>query len=219
MPDHLHVLLFVQKPITDTLGHYIARWKIDVNKILGIDSVFEQGFNDQILHKNRSLKILIDYIRDNPRRLIVRKANPQFFRRVNEVEVGGLKFQAYGNLHLLDSPFKEQVIVHRAEQAEILRSKREQWLYTAANGGVLVSPFISPAEKAIRQDAEQVGSRFILITNEPMAERYKPASHDFRLGEEGRMLIISVNQPEKSLSRQTCLAMNRLAQAVCGSAD
>lgn len=90
---------------------------------------------------------------------------------------------------------------------------RRRWLHAGANGGVLVSPFISTSEKAVRAEAEAAGARFILITAEPFGERYKPAGHDFDLCAAGRMLIISINQPG-DLSRATCLAMNELAGAV-----
>lgn len=211
MPDHLHILLFVEYPTEDTLGKIIARFKIEVNKAAGITGVFAKGFNDQILKNSRSLAVLYRYLRENARRLAVRRARPEFFRRVNALEIGGRTFQAYGNFQLLDCPFKEQVIVHRADSSETRQRNREQWLYTAANGGVLVSPFISPAEKEIRKETEEAGGRFILIISEPMGERYKPAGHDFELCEAGRLLIVSANLPG-DLSRQTCLTMNGLAQ-------
>ena len=213
MPDHLHILLFVEYPTEDTLGKIIARFKIEVNKASGITGVFAKGFNDQILKSSRSLAVLYRYLRENARRLAVRRARPEFFRRVNALEIGGKTFQAYGNFQLLDCPFKEQVIVHRADSSETRQKNREQWLYTAANGGVLVSPFISPAEKEIRKEAEEAGGRFILIISEPMGERYKPAGREFELCEAGRLLIVSANLPG-DLSRQTCLTMNTLAQTI-----
>lgn len=213
MPDHLHILLFVEYPTEDTLGKIIARFKIEVNKAAGTTGVFAKGFNDQILKSSRSLAVLYRYLQENARRLAVRKARPEFFRRVNALEIGGKTFQAYGNFQLLDCPFKEQVIVHRADSSETKQKNREQWLYTAANGGVLVSPFISPAEKEIRKEAEEAGGRFILIISEPMGERYKPAGREFELCEAGRLLIISANLPG-DLSRQTCLTMNTLAQTI-----
>lgn len=103
--------------------------------------------------------------------------------------------------------------MHRADTPDQRERKRQRWLYTAANGGILVSPFISAAEKAIRNEAEELGGRFILITNEPMGERYKPIGHDFDLCEAGHLLIISANLPG-DLSRQNCLAMNKLASAI-----
>lgn len=214
MPDHLHILLFVERQTEEILGRIIAKFKVEVNKLAGEDMVFAKGFNDQILKNSRSLDTLYRYIRDNPHRLAVRKAHPEFFRRINTLRIGEISYQCYGNLQLLDCPFREQVVIHRANSPQKQKTDRELWLYTAANGGVLVSPFISSAEKAIRAEAEKYGGRFILILNDPMEERYKPTGHDFALCESGRLLIISANIPGP-LSRQTCLAMNNLAQALC----
>ena len=104
--------------------------------------------------------------------------------------------------------------MHRADSEEKCARNRDQWLYTAANGGVLVSPFISRAEKDIRREADENGGKFILVTNEPMEGRYKPSGRDFALCEAGRMLIVSLGK-EGELSRQMCLEMNALAAAIC----
>lgn len=217
MPDHLHILLFVQEKTEEILGRYIAAFKVEVNKAAGLKGVFARGFNDQILKTDRSLDTLYHYLRDNARRLAVRRAHPEFFRRVNALRIGDRHYQAYGNIQLLDCPFRQQVVVHRADTPDVRQRHRQEWLYTAANGGVLVSPFISPAEKEIRRDAEEADGRLILITNEPMGERYKPAGHDFGLCETGRLLIISVGRPGP-LSRQTCLDMNVLASEIAAAA-
>lgn len=211
MPDHLHILLFVTESTEEILGRLVARFKVEVNNSIGHDRVFAKGFNDQILKNSRSLTTLYRYLRDNPRRLAVRRAHPEFFRRVDTLKIGEGTYQAYGNTQLLECPFREQVVVHRADTQQTRQRHREEWLYTAANGGVLVSPFISPAEKAVRLEAEEVGGRFILIVNEPIDARYKPSGHDFELCEAGRMLIVSANLPG-DLSRQTCLSMNTLAE-------
>lgn len=216
MPDHLHLLLFVQEKTEATLGRYIAAFKVEVNNAAGLKGVFAKGFNDQILKTDRSLDTLYHYLRDNPRRLAVRRAHPEFFRRVNALKIGNRHYQAYGNIQLLDRPFKQQVVVHRADTPSVRERHRAEWLYTAANGGVLVSPFISPAEKEVRKEADGADGRFILITNEPMGERYKPTGHDFELCETGRLLIISAGLPG-ALSRRTCLAMNALAAEIAAA--
>lgn len=213
MPDHAHILVFVQQPLNEHLGFTIARLKININKAWGKDSIFEEGFNDQILKPGRSLDTIYNYIRDNPRRLGVRLANPDFFRRSIRVNIEGVACSAYGNPHLLQVPFKDQVVVHRADSPEVLESKRERWLHTAANRGVIVSPFISPAEKAIRSEAEELGSRIILLTNKPLVDREKPASHDFELCCQGRLLIVAPEQ-EMPPCRATFMRLNRLAEAI-----
>lgn len=215
MPDHVHILLFVTGDVPEKLGYYIARWKIKVNKACGLESVFETGFNDQILHQNRSLKVIINYIRENPKRLIVRKLYPQYFRRVNELRIGARFFQAYGNLQLLDNPFKEQVVVHRHYTEEELQQKLAVWRYTAANGGVLVSPFISKAERDVLHEAESLDGNVILIVNAPMPERFKPQGASFERCMRGHLLVLAL--PEKiPLSRDGCLTLNRLASEIAG---
>lgn len=215
MPDHFHALIYVTARLRKELGDIVQALKgattSRIRKALGSPTlvVFKKGFNDRIIKKQEQLETVDKYIRDNPRRLAVRRAFPEYFRRVNELTVCGVRVQAYGNFQLLENPFKEQVVVHRADTPEERERNRERWLYTAANRGVLVSPFISPAEKGIRAEAEALGGRFILITAEPFGERYKPAAHNFALCEAGNLLIISA--PAKDLTRQQCLAMNRLA--------
>lgn len=158
-------------------------------------------------------------MKTNPYRLAVRREKPDFFRRINELTIGDRKFQAYGNLHLLANPFKEQVVVHRADSAAERERKRQEWLYNAANRGVLVSPFISPAEKAIRDEADDLDGRFILITSEKPGERYKPSGRNFALCEAGRLLLIFYPTDESTLSRKTCRQMNALAAQICKDSD
>ncbi len=215
MPDHVHVLLWVKSSLHEHLGFYIARFKNLINMASSVNHVFEDGFNDQIITNKRDLNTIFNYIRSNPYRLAVRRAYPDFFIRRNNLTIEGAEYQAYGNLHLLDNPFKDQVIVHRADTPDLLAKHKEEWLYTAANGGVLVSPFISKAEKEIRTEAETLGSKIILITHEVFPDRYKPAARDFDLCTAGRLLIISLRHPTGTpLTRTLCLQMNALASNI-----
>lgn len=221
MPDHVHILIQVMEPISKHFGDIIQAIKSastsGIRKLTGSRdmTVFEEGFHDRIVKNRTQLDTLYRYIRDNPRRLAVRRVHPEFFRRVNRMEIAGRECRAYGNFQLLDCPFREQVVVHRADTDTERADKRDRWLYTAANGGVLVSPFISPAEKAVRDEADQAGGRFILITNRQMEDRYKPSGRDFELCEAGRMLIISIPGLSPDLTRPVCLAMNTLAEEIC----
>ncbi len=214
MPDHLHMFLGVESEMDEILGRKIGWFKILVNKKANRDEVFAHGFHDAILDNSREFTPLINYLRSNPYRLAVRRAVPEFFTRRNDVVIGGATYQAYGNLHLLDNPFKEQVVVHRADDETTRARHREVWRHCAANGGVLVSPFISHDEKAVRTEAEALGGRIILITNIPLSEREKPSAHDFDLCAQGQMLIIAPLQPI-DLTRAGCLQMNALASAIC----
>lgn len=224
MPDHFHALLFVTEAIDRPLGAIVQATKASatrrIRELLGRPDadVFEPGFHDRIITRSGQLEAVKNYILQNPCRLAVRKALPDYFRRVNSITIAGRQVKAYGNMHLLDSPFKQQVVVHRADSPEVLEEKRQAWLYSCANGGVLVSPFISKAERAIREEAEAAGGRLILFTAEPMPERYKPFGHDFELCAEGHLLVISPldisagRTRSTPLTRADCLAMNKLAE-------
>ena len=69
-----------------------------------------EGFNDAILFRDGQLRAMIDYVRDNPRRLAEKRANPALFSRVAQLELpldGGRitgRFEALGNRHLLSRP-------------------------------------------------------------------------------------------------------------------
>lgn len=218
MPDHLHMLLSAEAPLDEIIGRKIAIFKVRVNRYYGTRGVFMKGFNDQIIGPNRDLGTLFMYLRDNPYRLAVRRHSPDFFRRIDNVQLGGETWQAYGNLHLLDNPFKEQVVVHRADSAETRADNLGRWLCAAQNGGVLVSPFISKDEKEIRRLAEEEDGRIILICNEPFGERFKPALHDFDLCCSGRLLILA--PPDDSLAeltRPVCLRLNTIAESIANN--
>ena len=218
MPDHVHLLLRVIKYLNEPLGLHISRMKIKALQMArdrGVysQSIFESNFHDRFLRKDHSLDAIFQYIRQNPYRLLVRRFYPDYFQRVNNLFVfNGQIWQAYGNMHLLANPFKEAVICHKADAGSQKERMLEMgWMYTAANGGVLVSPFISPKEKDIRHKADDVGGKIIMISNEAFGERYKPGGRIFELCEEGRMLLVA---PVNTLPacRSSFMLMNALAE-------
>ena len=54
--------------------------------------------------------------------MIVRQLNPDFFKRINNLTIREGLWQAYGNIHLLDNPFKRHVVAHRAD-SEAIKAK------------------------------------------------------------------------------------------------
>lgn len=219
MPDHVHFILAVNHYLDDVLGNYIARFKAAVNNIMGMTGIFDSGFNDQIVTPQRNLNDLYQYIRSNPYRYAVRRLHPEFFRKQRNILISGKEMQAYGNLFLLRNPFKISLVVHRADNDDVFNRKREECLYTAANGGVVVSAFISPREKEIRREVEAMNGKIILIHNRIFKDREKPERHNFNLCTEGRLLLLcpmayqSFPSSEHP-SRRQCLEMNSIAEAL-----
>ncbi len=150
----------------------------------------------------------------------MRQQFPQFFRHVRKLKIGNLDYEAYGNLFLLRNPDKEAVKISSKFTPEEIVKYKSFWLASASKGSVLVSPFISPAEKELRAEAESLSASIILITHETFGERFKPAKHDFDLCSQGRLLILSLSLPPKTpLSRELCLQMNALAAQIAYGQD
>lgn len=218
MPDHVHFAIFVRETLPRVLGRFIGMMKVKCGQLVRaefphIASVFNPDFYDRYLRPYHSLPTIIEYIRQNPYRLLMRRQNPDFFRRVNNIEINGARWQAYGNMQLLDNPFKAPVIIHRADSETVRLNKNRRWRHLAENGGVLVSPFISPDEKAIRRECEEINGKIIMLTPSPLGEREKPFAHDFELCAKGLLLILA---PMQCLSpgRDTFLYLNSFAEYI-----
>ena len=205
MPDHLHVIVHTYKtlPPGSTLQTIVRGFKIGVNRKCreaGMDiRVFEDGFYDQIILDEEHLKREKAYIRDNVRRLRMKRANPELFTRAAAIHAAALppdvQFQGIGNLFLLDRPLKTQIQFSRSTtEAQWLVAEREI-LRKIDLGYVFVSPFISPCEKrAFDLVLEHGGSCIHLITTE-IGPRYKPAGRYFDLCAEGRLLELAPRVP------------------------
>lgn len=218
MPDHIHFAIFAESTLPKALGSYIGMMKVKCGQLAreqlaSPTPIFEKDFYDRILRRHHSLDTICNYIRQNPYRLLVRARNPDFFRRINNLTINQSLWQAYGNIQLLENPFKAPVVIHRADTEELKAAKRRRWAHISENGGVLVSPFISKEEKEIRRLCEDANGKIILLTNRPLGEREKPAAHDFNLCTAGRLLILA---PMSALppGRQTFLYLNAAAESI-----
>ncbi|MDE6234827.1 MAG: transposase [Muribaculaceae bacterium] len=218
MPDHIHFAIFAHDYLPRAIGRYIGMMKVKTGQLIRaaypeITDIFTPDFYDRYLLPSHKLQTIINYIQDNPKRLLERIQNPLFFQRLNNLEIKGTQWQAYGNLQLLQNPFKGPVVIHRSDSEAILNAKHRRWKHLYENGGVLVSPFISQAEKEIRRECEEARGRIILISNQPFGERRKPAAHDFEQCSRGSLLILAPHTTLPS-GRETFLYLNSIAESI-----
>lgn len=218
MPDHIHFAIFARDYLPRAIGSYIGMMKVKIGQTVreafpDVIDIFSPDFHDRYLLPSHKLDTIITYIRENPKRLLERKQNPHFFKCLNNIEINGSLWQAYGNIQLLGNPFKAPVVIHRSDSESIKTAKHRRWKHLSENGGVLVSPFISPAEKEIRHQCEEAKGKIILLSNKPFGEREKPAAHDFALCSEGRLLILAPMSPLPS-DRRTFLFLNSTAETI-----
>ena len=119
MPDHIHFIIHVTKPMARPLGQAIAGFKAGSSKAaIGKGGLWAEGFQDTILFHEGQLDSMFTYLRDNPRRLAIKQLFPELFRVRSDLCLK-LPRQDSGNRELPlsahDRPFREQ---NRSLQAQ-----------------------------------------------------------------------------------------------------
>lgn len=227
MPDHLHGILFVKERLPVHLGQVISGFKAGCRKAqralaaaapLQLPTLFAKGYNDLILRSYDELPAWCNYLRDNPRRLLLRRACPQWLRPVFGITIGAYTCSAIGNRGLLSAERRVQVRVSRRLVGEALDREVERFLALARSGAVLVSPAISPGEKRIMRSAFDEKLPVIVIVENGFTPMSKPHGEQFYACGEGRLLILSPwehHNEKRKVTAQQCGDMNLLAWEVC----
>ena len=176
------------------------------------------GYTDGILGRKGQLNNWLAYLRDNPRRLLMKRLHPEYFRVQRNVQVGSYEFSAIGNRYLLSHPVRLQVQCSRRLTQEEIAQQMNHYLGLAKRGAVLVSPSISPGEKAIMRAAFDAGYPLILLQENGFTELAKPGGARFDACAEGRLLILAPwkhHNQRLTINRSQCLSLNDMARAIC----
>lgn len=157
-------------------------------------------YHERILHSEGQLRRMIDYVHDNPRRLALRRTNPQLFKIHQKVIVAGVACTTLGNQFLLDYPMKEVVQCSRRLTQEEIDKKKEQCLIEAERGTVFVSAGISEGEKQICRTLREEGYPLVILLKDgfpkeldPHYTYFKPHGVYYDACAEGRLLLIEPN--------------------------
>lgn len=228
MPDHFHGILYVRDtlPADYSLGKIIAAWKSDCSHALWNDSsfcaqyfssekppLFSRGFNDRILFREGQLQTWIAYLNDNPRRLWLKSHFPDRLRKVYNFSAGkkGHPYTAVGNTFLVTYPERLQVRCHRHLTEVQIQAEVATYLKEARRGTVLISPFISPAEKAVYDACYKEKLPMIHIVNRGLDGKFiYPSGRDLTGCSDGFLLVLA---PYADYSEET--AATRITRAQC----
>ena len=264
MPEHFHGVLFVKeqlpkgKSLGNIIGSFKSRSTSEVGKYLaarggglngGLASArgrvrprfWADGYVDTILFGKGQLARMIHYLRDNPRRLGVKREHPELFKVTRELKIEGIgRFSAIGNHFLLTRSAFHQIQVSRryfayardargnllkdAPPAVATREFEEKLVAALAagkGGAVLISPCISQGEREIARRAFAAGYRVITLANKGFSPLYKPGGKLFESCAAGNLLMLAPAgwpyQPaEKPMTRIDALVLNRIAQLIAG---
>jgi REP element-mobilizing transposase RayT len=227
MPDHLHGILFAKEKLPRSLSAIIRGFKSGITSALRRTSqdpnlsVFQEGFHDLVSLDVKSIKAYSAYIRDNPRRFCLKRAHPDLFTRLDHLSSPrlpkDLPWKGFGNPFLLDKPLRRAVRVSRSATVEEIEAQKVLLRETLHQGGVLISPFISPGEKEMVACAIEEGGSVIVLKHEGFPPLYKPSGAYFDLCAQGRLLILSCHAftgQKQPLSREACLQMNAWCTAL-----
>jgi hypothetical protein len=231
MPDHIHFIITAVRYLPKHLGYFIS----DIKKLCsdsvhrhcspfawasGLDSIFDGGFHDRIIRYEEMYERERLYLQNNPRRRLVRMLYPEMFSRPVKIILNGVEVSAFGNLDLLENPIIDLLVVRSAFTPEILEQLALRWQSAARQGGVVVSPFISKKEQAMRDMVIAAGGNVIQVCNHGFHERYKPATEWDELMLQGRFLQIGrpeFNSRRDELTRSHAMGLNRFAGRIARS--
>jgi len=264
MPEHFHGVLFVKeqlpkgKSLGNIIGSFKSRSTSEVGKYLAARGggpnegpgsargrvrprFWADGYVDTILFGKGQLARMIHYLRDNPRRLGVKREHPELFKVTRELKIEGIgRFSAIGNHFLLTRSAFHQIQVSRryfayardargnllkdappAAATHEFEEKLAAALAAGKGGAVLVSPCISQGEREIARRAFAAGYRVITLANKGFSPLYKPGGKLFESCAAGNLLMLAPAgwpyQPaEKPMTRIDALVLNRIAQLIAG---
>ncbi len=189
MPDHFHGLLFVKGALLSssgrpkTLGDVVRGFKTGCREV-----GWEEGYVDNILFREGQLKRMADYIRDNPRRLAEKRANPGLFRHVADLTIDLLVSEQAQNRPVSgqaqNRAISEQAQKRAAARPEQLQLFPEHDLRQPGNGPISASAetarFCSSPEtaKSFRAHFSAIGNAALLRW--PVILQVQCSRSDFR---------------------------------------
>ena len=180
--------------------------------------LFASGYNDRLLLREGQLDRWLNYLADNPRRLLAKREHPDLFRVQFGLQIAGQSYAAIGNRFLLNHPVKRQVQCSRRLNEQEINSAVVQYLEEARGGAVLVSPSISSGEKAVMRAALDAHLPLIFISPVSFTPFTKPGGEFIEACSQGNLLILSPweNRPTTQLlTRNECLALNEMTRHIC----
>lgn len=227
MPDHFHGILFVRSEMDISLGDVVRGFMVGCTKAYNssmlspaqegvpLKPLWEKGYHDRILLHANQLQNMIAYVKDNPRRLMMKKMYPGSFAVQRNVEWNCHCFSTVGNLCLMDFPLCA-VHVRSCFSDEEARGYMNGCILAARKGAALIGAFISPKEKLVLEVALKEGLPVIYLVPHGFSDYYKPTGNHMEACAQGRMLFLTEasadTNPRKGITREECKVLNALAE-------
>jgi hypothetical protein len=181
------------------------------------------------MSRRGQLQTMIRYVQLNPQRLATKRLMPGFFRVQEGMTIAGRTYAGVGNVALLQAErFATVHVRHKLVEAadhgnnQPLRNYMNGCVLSARQGTVMVSPFISPKEKAVMTVLLTEQHPFILLADNGFRDYYKPPGIIFDAVAAGRVLVLSswaYDAGKRHISRADCVALNTMAEEIAALSD
>lgn len=182
------------------------------------NQLFAKGYNDLILRSYDELPAWKNYLCDNPRRLMMKRANPNNLRPFFDLHIGSHIYNGIGNRRLLSAPKRMAVRLSRRLSESDIEMETKRYLEAAKQGAVLISPAISPGEKCVMRTAFNAGLPTIVLLENGFTPLSKPHGEQFYACAKGHLLMLSPwehHNEKKTITAQQCMELNLMAQELC----
>jgi hypothetical protein len=173
---------------------HFARIFANRNSIWQQDAAY---YHERILHAPGQLNRMINYVKDNPRRLWLKKNNPDLFRLHRHTEMCGLSFTSLGNHFLLDWHDNQTVEMPRNATVEQVQKRLQLAMAAAQNGAVTYTAAISKGERLIARTLRKQGYPLVVLLSDgfpkdgsPHERFYKPGGIYFEACSKGQLLLL-----------------------------
>ena len=229
MEEHIHFILQVMQFLERPLGKHIAAFKARCTQQFRqlynspTGSLFARGFQDTILFRKGQLPRMFNYLKDNPRRLAVKRLFPDLFRVTRYIPFDTGFLNGIGNCFLLQAPYFYQAQVSRSIEVSSVdfQRKSDEMAEAVSQNAVVVSPCISPGEKELAKIAFQHQAPLIALRNNDFPPLYKPSGAYFDACANGRLLLLAppglgYQMGHRKLTRTEACILNSIAQKICG---
>ena len=188
-------------------------------------SVWQQDpayYHERILHAPGQLRRMIDYVKDNPRRLWLKTHNPDLFKLHRRTVAAGLSFTSMGNHFLLNWPDGLTVEMSRSANSEQIQDRLQSALAAAHNGAITYTAAISKGEQLIARSLRQQGYPLVVLLNDgfpkegsPHERYYKPGGVYFEACSKGLLLLLEPTEEafmDASIQEAVEAALRRKAE-------
>ncbi len=219
MPDHVHFNIHLAANLDEPLkilGAAIRKFKTYTTtmarRLLGVGSIWQQGYHDYLLLSERFISSTGRYIRYNPLKYELRHNQPAFLHLHEPVVSPRFDpsdyWKAIGELSLL-AP-ENKLLSLRVSRRVTDHARVVRRMLDAANAGyTILSGFISPGEVAVRNALLSTpGARLIHMLPNQIAHDHKPDSRFLEPIRERRLLEIGRGNEDVDFARAACLDLN-----------